>query len=623
MRMAQRVGVSNAMFLEGPGRIAVCLTLLLIWSGCASSPSGRNASRGDSMNSSAKKISISTMSLDEKIGQLFVFAGHGTFMNEGSAGYQRFLHQVRDNKVGGLLWFVSDVYETAWLNHKLQAEARTPLLISADLESGMGMRFPAVTFWPWPMAVAATGDPSWAEKEGQIVAREAKLLGINHIYAPVADVNNNAGNPVINARSFGEDPATVARFVAAFVRGVQSEGVLATVKHFPGHGDTETDSHRSLPVLKVDKARLDAIELLPFREAFAAGVGSVMTAHLSVPVLDGTPAPVREQRNAGENPYTRDLSEASPEATMPASLSSAITDRLLRQEMGFKGIVITDALDMGGLVDHFTPGEAAVRAIEAGADLLPKSPDTDDAIRGVREAVRTGRISEARIDRSVERILLAKSRVAPTPYDMNAIFRGLDPPSNRAVAQEIATRAVTLVREGAGALPIRAEARVVELVVSDFPEPGFALGDLDAALRARLRTPQLRFVLDRNSREEAAAPIIEAVRTADVVLVAFTVRVRSGEGKVGVPDIARRVLEQIATLKVPRVAVSFGTPYLLREVPSLETYIAAYGVQPVMQTAVARALFGESAISGRLPVTIPGLARVGDGIRKEASVVAR
>jgi len=575
------------------------------------------------MNSSAKKISISTMSLDEKIGQLFVFAGHGTFMNEGSAGYQRFLHQVRDNKVGGLLWFVSDVYETAWLNHKLQAEARTPLLISADLESGMGMRFPAVTFWPWPMAVAATGDPSWAEKEGQIVAREAKLLGINHIYAPVADVNNNAGNPVINARSFGEDPATVARFVAAFVRGVQSEGVLATVKHFPGHGDTETDSHRSLPVLKVDKARLDAIELLPFREAFAAGVGSVMTAHLSVPVLDGTPAPVREQRNAGENPYTRDLSEASPEATMPASLSSAITDRLLRQEMGFKGIVITDALDMGGLVDHFTPGEAAVRAIEAGADLLPKSPDTDDAIRGVREAVRTGRISEARIDRSVERILLAKSRVAPTPYDMNAIFRGLDPPSNRAVAQEIATRAVTLVREGAGALPIRAEARVVELVVSDFPEPGFALGDLDAALRARLRTPQLRFVLDRNSREEAAAPIIEAVRTADVVLVAFTVRVRSGEGKVGVPDIARRVLEQIASLKVPRVAVSFGTPYLLREVPSLETYIAAYGVQPVMQTAVARALFGESAISGRLPVTIPGLARVGDGIRKEASVVAR
>ncbi|HXI13562.1 MAG TPA: glycoside hydrolase family 3 N-terminal domain-containing protein [Thermoanaerobaculia bacterium] len=566
---------------------------------------------------------ISSMSLDEKIGQLFVFAGHGTFMNEGSTAYQRFLRQVRDNRVGGVLWFVSDVYETAWLNHKLQREAATPLLISADLESGMGMRFPDATFWPWPMAVAATGDPSWAEKEGQIVAREAKLLGINHIYAPVADVNNNAGNPVINARSFGEDPAAVARFVAAFVRGVQSEGVLATVKHFPGHGDTETDSHRSLPVLRVDRARLDAIELVPFREAFAAGVGSVMTAHLSVPVLDATPAPVRETRDAGENPYTADLSEASPDATMPASLSAPMSDRLLREELGFKGVVITDALDMGGLVDHFTPGEAAVRAIEAGADLLPKSPDTDAAIRGVKEAVRSGRITEARIDRSVERILLAKSRLAPTPYDMDAIFRELDPPANRAVAQEIASRAVTLVREGAGALPIRSEARVVELVISDFPEPGFALGDLDAGLRARLRAPHTRFVLDRNSREEATLPIMAAARAADVVLVAFTVRVRSGEGKVGVPDVARRVLEQIATLNVPRIAVSFGTPYLLREVPSLETYIAAYGVQPVMQTAVVRAIFGESAISGRLPVTIPGLARLGEGIRKEATMPAR
>src|SRR5512141_1571614 len=260
------------------------------------------------------------MTLDEKIGQLFVYVLPGAFMNEGSPEYRQLLHQVRDNHVGGLYWATwSNVYETAFLIRRVRGLARLPLLTGADLEAGVGMRFAGTTYWPWAMAVGATGDPELARREGEIVAEEARAIGLNQIDAPVADVNVNPDNPVINVRSFGEDPQEVARFVAAFVRGVESRGVLATVKHFPGHGDTRTDSHRSLPVLDVTRERLEAVELVPFRAAIAAGAGSVMTAHLSLPALDAEPAPLRPG-GVAENPYTQDAAEAARNATLPASL---------------------------------------------------------------------------------------------------------------------------------------------------------------------------------------------------------------------------------------------------------------------------------------------------------------
>src|SRR5204862_5144283 len=229
---------------------------------------------------------LEDLSFDEKIGQLFAVRGYGVFMSESSPRYEELRDAVARQRVGGVVWFASNVYETAELTRRLQREARVPLLVSADLEAGMGMRFLDTTFWPPAMAVAATGDPSLAEQEGRVVAREARAVGVNHILAPVADVNVDPDNPVINARSFGEDPADVSRFVAAFVRGVQSEHVLATAKHFPGHGDTHVDSHRSLPILNVDRKRLDAVELLPFRAAIDAGVRSIMIGHLAVPSLD-------------------------------------------------------------------------------------------------------------------------------------------------------------------------------------------------------------------------------------------------------------------------------------------------------------------------------------------------
>lgn len=558
---------------------------------------------------------LDSMTLDEKIGQLIVVAAEGTFMNEASPAYRRLRHQVRDHHIGGVIWYGADVYETAWVNDRLQSEAKIPLLISADLEAGVGMRFDNTTFWPWPMAVAATGDTAWAETQGRVVANEAKLLGINQIYAPVADVNNNPDNPVINVRSYGEDPREVARYVSAFVRGVQSQGVVATAKHFPGHGDTHTDSHRSLPTLDVSRDRLDRIELVPFRAAIEAGVASIMLAHLAMPTID--PTPLQSLSSHGANTTSSAESERNRQATVPASLSPRIVSGLLRRDLGFDGLVVTDALDMRGIRDHAEAGEAAVRAIEAGADQVLKAADTDRAIDALRNAVLSGRISIDRIDRSVRRVLEAKKRALTIPFDPETIFREVDRPEHHELALETAQRAITLVREARGDLPLRKESRVLEMVVGDFPDDDALLYPFHRELSSRLVEPPKRFILDRRSERSDVEEVRKSLEEADVVVVAFTVRTRSGEGAVAIPEPARELIEEIASGNGPEIlAISFGNPYLLREVPFLETYIAAYGIQPVMQTAATRAIFGEKQISGRLPVTIPGIASRDSGIRR-------
>ncbi len=516
--------------MNRPVRLPILLAMLLGFSACASSP--------------APADEVSRMSLDEKIGQLVVVAAQGTFMNESSPAYQRLLRHVREHHIGGVIWYGADVYETAWVNDRLQASSRIPLLISADLEAGVGMRFDNTTFWPWAMAVAATGDPELARKQGEIVAREAKLLGINQIYAPVADVNNNPDNPVINVRSYGEDPHDVARFVRAFIRGVQSQDVLATVKHFPGHGDTHTDSHRSLPVLDVTRDRLDLVELVPFRAAIKEGVGSVMLAHLALPSVD--PAPFVGTGAGGKNPYTSDhITPSSSRSTVPSSLSPTIVDGLLRSELGFDGLVVTDALDMGGITGTIDGGEAAVRAIEAGADQVLKTADTERSIAALKQAVRSGRISMQRLDRSVRRILAAKRFVATERFHPDQIFEGVDRPEHYAIALETAERAITLLRAEPGSLPLDRQSRIVEMIVGDFTDSTDLLAPFHRELSRRLESPPERFILDRKSSADDLEPVTAAMARADVVVVAFTVRTRSGEGAVSIPSRARQLIEQV------------------------------------------------------------------------------
>src|SRR5882672_9897694 len=351
---------------------------------------------------------LKRMSLDEKIGQIIAVGLNASYLNQDSEAFKDLRHQIVDNHIGGIILFRGPVYESVMIVNRMQQLAKYPLLISADLEAGPGMRFDDTVNFPWNMAVGATANPEYARRQGELTAREARALGIQQIYAPVADVNNNAANPVINVRSYGEDPASVAKMVAAFVEGAQHGGVIATAKHFPGHGDTATDSHRGLPEIDVTRERLNSVELVPFRAAVDAGVGSVMDGHIGLPLIDPTaitPLPRDVKIKAIETDEAGEI--VVEKGTMPTTLSPVING-ILRNDLKFEGLIVTDAMSMSGLTLYFTQEEASVRALEAGADLLLKPADADAALRGVREAVKKGRLTEQRIDQSARKVLAAK-----------------------------------------------------------------------------------------------------------------------------------------------------------------------------------------------------------------------
>ncbi|HEX9982004.1 MAG TPA: glycoside hydrolase family 3 protein [Thermoanaerobaculia bacterium] len=490
------------------------------------------------------------MNVAEKVGQLFVVAAPPD---------DHLVRCVRDHHVGGVIWLPATARHARAVTAQLQALAKTPLLVSADLESGLGMRMTDATWWPPAMAVAATGDPRLAYEMGRITAVEASAVGINHILAPVADVNVDPANPVINTRSFGAEAHEVARYVAEFVRGVQSEGLLATAKHFPGHGDTRVDSHRALPVLDVTRERLDAVELVPFRAAIEAGVATVMIGHLAVPVLDPTLAPVIDADIA----YGTHADEVTHGGTLPATVSSRVIVDLLRGELGFQGLVVSDAFDMGGVASHFDAGEAAVRAIEAGMDQILMPADVEMAIAAVHAAVASGRIGQARLDEAVERVLEAKRRVRFEPAD----FALIDRAEHLALAEEIARKAVQVVRDEHGLLPLRGN--VETFVATDYEEEN-PLGELRDA----------RFIGPRTAFEE----IRGLGESADVLVLALAARPKSGAGRISVPPAAQELFERFAR---KTVVISFGSPYILADAP---TYIRAYGIQPVLQRAALRLL---------------------------------
>jgi beta-N-acetylhexosaminidase len=563
------------------------------------------------------------MTLEQKAGQLISVGVNARFLNQQSEEFKALRRQVEQNHVGGIILFRGPVYESVHLVNRMQALARVPLLISADLESGSGMRFEDTTNLPWNMAVGATGDPAFARRHGELTAREARALGVQHVFAPVADVNNNAANPVINVRSYGEDPSEVARFVAAFVEGAQGAGVIATAKHFPGHGDTAVDSHRGLPVIDVARARLDATELVPFRAAIKAGVGSVMTAHIGLPQLDPTqvtPLP----REAIVRPTYAEREVFVENAVLPGTLSPVVTTKLLRGDLGFGGLVVTDALDMSGLTIYFKQDEAGVRAVLAGADMLLKPADPDAMLRGLVEAVKGGRLTEKRVEESARRILAAKydlglaaNRYAP----LEQIDTAVAGPDAARLADEVAARAVTLVRDDANlvrradGVGLRPGARVFNLAITN-GEDRLWIANPFASQLARLGARAETVVLDSRSTEAEVAGALERAQKADVVLASMYGRVRSGAtNSVGLPEQGARVLNALIEKKVPVVGVSFGNPYLLQSFKGLGTYVVAYGDMPSLQRAAARALLGRADFSGRLPISLPGLYPRGTGIQ--------
>jgi beta-N-acetylhexosaminidase len=560
------------------------------------------------------------MTLEEKIGQLISVGVNATFLNQESDAFHALRHQVVDNHIGGIVLFRGPVYESVMLVNRMQELAKYPLLISADLEAGAGMRFDDTVNFPWNMAVGAAGNPEYARRQGALTAREARALGVFQIYAPVVDVNNNAANPVINVRSYGEDPAEVARFAAAFTQGAQQGGVIATAKHFPGHGDTATDSHRGLPEIDVDRNRLNAVELVPFRASVEAGVGSVMMGHIGLPQVDAAvvkPLPRTVRSKAID---TTAEGEINHEGTMPATMSP-VMGAILRNDLHFNGLIVTDALSMSGLTIYFTPEESAVRALEAGADLLLKPGDADAAFRGVRAAVQSGRISEQRIEQSARKVLAAKydlglkdDRITP----VENLDRIIGSPDVNALAREIAEHAITVVRDDSQLLPLttlKPGARIFNLAITN-GDDRLVVANSFISEMTRAGFKMETVVLDDRSPEREVQKAVERAQQSDLIIASLYGRVRSGEMRsVGLPESGAKALSTLISSKIPIVSISFGNPYLLTSFPKLSTYLLAYGDMPSLQQAAARAVTGQIDVTGKLPISLPGLYPRGTGIQ--------
>jgi len=547
------------------------------------------------------------MTLHEKAAQLVMVPFFGDAPNPRSEEYQKYLREVRNLRVGGLVLVnrvqdgrarSAEPYAMAAFLNRMQKASKIPLLVAGDFERGDSMRLESKTLFPHAMAFAATRDASLSRFEGEVTARQAIALGVPWILAPVSDVNSNPDNPIVNIRSYGEDPDEVAAHVRAFIEGAHSVGpVLVTVKHFPGHGDASVDTHLALAVINADRARLEKIDLAPFRAAIADGVDAVMTAHIVVPALDPSGA--------------------------PATLSAPILTDLLRKEMDFHGIVASDALDMGGITQHWSAAQAAVKAIEAGADVLLMPANPEEAITAIANAVRRGAISRERLEESVARVLAAKARLGLNRrrlVDLDTMMDDLDTPEDIERVQQIADRAVTLVRNEGGLVPLNPAASVSFLVLTE--SRGSQQGKLLAA-EVRKRIPNASItVLDPTAGEADVAQAAASTQTSAVTVVAAFVSVAAYRGSVALAGGYPGLLDRILGGGKPVILVALGSPYLLRNFPTAGGYLATYSTVPPSETATVKALFGEIAIQGRLPVTIPGLAKYGDGIQLAARPVA-
>ncbi|MEO5904921.1 MAG: glycoside hydrolase family 3 protein, partial [Gemmatimonadaceae bacterium] len=456
------------------------------------------------------------------------------------------------------------------------------------LETGGATAFPSA------MAIGATQRDSDSYDAARIIASEGRAVGIHVNFAPVVDVNNNPSNPVINVRSFGEDPARVARLSALFVHGTLDGGELPTAKHFPGHGDTDVDSHVGLPVVSADVARLMSLELVPFKAAIEAGTAMVMTAHISLPAIDS--------------------------GSTPATLSPRIITGLLRDSLGFRGVAITDAMTMEGVGKGYTVEQSSVLAVKAGADILLKPSDPARAINAIVRAVESGEISRGRVDSAARRMLELKARVGLAEggqTSLSDLREVVGTPENRAVAADIARRAVTLIRDRDKLVPLSRPGRV--LLVQYMPETeiraGRIFGNMLRAARARVNGNET--VLAKIGPGATRDMLDSLGRIADssaVVIIAPYVRRVEGEGRFVIPQPIATWIDQVSRRR-STVVVAFGNPYVIRQFPSVGSYLVTYGVGDDLERAAANALLGGQKITGRTPVSLPGFFKAGDGIQ--------
>jgi beta-N-acetylhexosaminidase len=585
-------------------------------------PAPLNPARGDKW---AEKT-LRRLSVEEKIGQVFMIWCRASFLNVESPEYLQWLEDMQKYHVGSFAMSVhvdgpfllrTEPYEAAELLNRLQGKSKLPLLFAADFERGVSTRLLGTTNFPHAMAFGADGNIEDAETFGLISGHEARAIGVHWNFFPDADVNSNPANPIINTRSFGEDPKQVGDLVTAYIKGAHEAGMLTTVKHFPGHGDTATDSHLGVASVNGDRAHLDSIELPPFRQAIAAGVDSVMVAHVTVPALDSDPNHV-------------------------ATISPSIVSELLEQQLGFKGLIVTDALDMAGLTHLFANdiGREAVEAFKAGNDLLIIPPNLDASYDAMLKAVRSGEISQQRLDRSVLKILKIKGGLGlnkSRTVDLNALATAVGKPENIAFGQQVAEAAITLVRDNGKVLPLKSKGtakaalpymtreethnQVVAVLFSDDvrTDSGRAFGR-----EFRSRIPDARVIyVDPRIAAGMSDEVLKAVDEAQTVVAAVYVIPTAGKmgNSVGMADATGALLQQLLDHAAGKTAVvAMGNPYLASDFPKIENYMCTFSNASVSEVAAIKALFGEIPIRGHLPVTIPNVAQHGAGLERPAQV---
>jgi beta-N-acetylhexosaminidase len=617
------------------GRASALGLLAVALAACATGVGQASTTRRPTSDVAWADSVLTTLSLRDKAAQMVWPWILGDYTATDNAAWTRVETMIREQKLGGAIISVGGPIDIAVKTNALQRAATLPLLIGADLETGAAFRarggyfipnaidLGGATAFPYQMGIGATRDTMLAYEMGRVTAIEGRALGIHMAFAPVLDVNNNPKNPVISARSFGENPRLVAQMGRALIRGIQENGMLATAKHFPGHGDTEQNSHLELARVDASRARLDSVELLPFREAVAGGVAGVMTFHGYLPALDTT-------RTA-------------------ATLSPKVMLDLLRTQMGFQGILVTDALDMNGVLGKATMGEVTQLAVAAGNDVLLMPTDVNAAIEAVVSGVRTGRFTEARVDSSVRRLLVAKHRLGIDRnryVDVEKVRSVVADSANLAPARIAAERAITLVRDSLGMIPLGRlphTSRVVSLTIA--PRAELSAGAAFNAelqrqfpqLRTQVMTPEIVFdatagAASGGAGAYVASPVprllpaivdnaLHAAEGADVVIVSSYFGASSSTATMsatgGLPELIDGL--QKAGRKV--ILVSFANPYLPQGLPATPVFLEAWSASPLSQRAAARALVGLAPITGQLPITIPAVAPYGAGLRREASPV--
>ncbi len=542
---------------------------------------------------------LRSMTLDEKIGQMLMPGfSVGAFRNLDSTEFQNIRRDIVDYHVAGVHVFGGDPAVIALFVNAMQRMAKVPLLISDNFEGGAGYVLFGATRLPLAMSIGATGDERNAYEAAKLTALEGRAIGVNVNFYPVADVQNNPQNPIINIRAFGEDPARVSAFVRAYIRGAQENGQIATAKHFPGHGDVATDSHLEMPVLNVSSERLESVELPPFRAAVAEGVDAVMSAHIWLPQIE-------------------------PEKGLPSTLSKNVMTKILRDELHYEGVVFTDSMTMRGVTSNFSAADATLRAVEAGSDIVLLPPDVPTSFNAIKDAVATGRIPVSRIDASVRRILIAKAKLnlqdARNRFvDVNRLMTSVGSQATRDFAQHVEDLAITLVRDARHSLPLRPspDLRVVQVNIGD-TRTGWREGPPGRVVAAELvkRFPRAVTVqVDDQSTASEIDLVRKLAQMGDALVVNGFIRVAAYKGSIDLTAAETALLKDLEGMPKPFVFTVFGSPYVLTQMPELPSYIVTYDTSPLAESAAVRAITGEIEFKGKLPISLPGLYPIGHGL---------